>query len=69
MSANKGNEPVWLCNKLVAVIRPRDAEPAAISVADEVPTSTATLSIVDSAGRMLVDQNGNLIISFAGRNQ
>jgi hypothetical protein len=46
-----------------AVLRP---SAAATSVADEGSTSTTTLSIVDSAGRMLVDQNGNLIISFAG---
>jgi hypothetical protein len=46
-----------------AVLRPCAA---ATSVADEGSTSTTTLPIVDGAGRMLVDQNGNLIVSFAG---
>lgn len=62
--------PVSLDTNNVAVLRP-NAGPVATSVADEgcTPTTTATatsLVLVDGAGRMLVDQNGNLIISFAG---
>jgi hypothetical protein len=41
-------------------------EAAATSVADEGSTSTTVLTLVDEAGRTLVDQNGNAIVSFAG---
>jgi hypothetical protein len=47
-----------------AVLRP-SAEPAVTSVCDEAEP----VSIVDGAGRMLVDQHGRLIISGRAGNK
>jgi hypothetical protein len=61
MPTTQTGKPVSRWNRLVAAIRPKDAEPTATSVAAET-----ALFIVDGAGNVLVDHNGDPIVSRRG---
>jgi hypothetical protein len=58
MSTKQKGKPVSSGNRLVAAIRRKDSVPTAISVAAE-----SAIIITDGAGRMLVDHNGDFIVS------
>ena len=72
MSTTQAGKPVPFWKGLVVALRRKDAEPTAISIAAEGFTPSAAgvvstdLIIVDGAGRMLVDQNGDFIVSRRG---